>query len=133
MLDARARLSTDDRTTAIDLARKAVAVAERCGDPTAAAEARVTLGQMQLFVDFDTGQETLDRVIREGRTDDRPQTVARALNALGHISGWLGRPDLADTYIALTLEHSEEHNLDLWRIECPRPQRDHRARSGTLD
>ena len=117
VLDARARLSFDDRTAALNLAREAIGVAERCGDPTAAAAASVTLGQVQLFVDFDTGQETLERVIAEGRASGEEEQVARALSNLAHLGGWLDRPDVRSTYIPIALEYSETHNLDLWRID----------------
>jgi DNA-binding CsgD family transcriptional regulator/tetratricopeptide (TPR) repeat protein/GTPase SAR1 family protein len=115
VIDARAQLMWRD-PAALEEAGTAVDVAQRCGDPIAAAEASITLGTAQAFVDFDTGRETLERVVAEGRAHGMAEQVARALSNLGQLSSLLERPDLANAYLATALEHCEEHNLDLWRI-----------------
>ncbi len=115
VLDVSTRLMTDGDAK-IEQAGEAVAVAERCADPVAAAEARVTLGYAQLSVSFDEGRRTLERVIAEERAAGRTQQAARALSALGMFSSWLGRDDLARTTLDVAIEYCERNALDLWRI-----------------
>ncbi len=117
VLHAQARFSDGSPVEALILAREAVAVAERCGEPEVIAETKVTLGRLELSVDFDTGRSTLAGVI-DGcdAPANEPQAVARALTALGAWSRELGRPDLGNMYMARTLGYCEARNLDLWRI-----------------
>ena len=117
VLHAQARFSDDAPEETLGLAREALAVAERCGDDEIIAEARVTLGRIELSVDFDSGKRWLDCLIDERDTPGScPQAVARALNGLGQLSRALGRRDLGHEYMSETLAYCESHNLDLWRI-----------------
>ena len=67
VLHAQARFSDDPPVETLDLAREALAVAERCGDDEIIAEARVTLGRLELSVDFDSGKRLLDSHHRRAR------------------------------------------------------------------
>ena len=117
VLHAQARFSDDPPARVLDRAREAVAVAERCGDEEVIAETKVTLGRLELAVDFNTGSSTLAAVIDESDApSDAPQAIARALTALGAWSRELGRPELGSMYMARTLEYCEARSLDLWRI-----------------
>jgi ATP/maltotriose-dependent transcriptional regulator MalT len=80
------------------------------------AEARITLGEAEMLLDYEAGRETLERVVAECRAAGRTEQVARALSGLGQLSSWVERPDEAATYLHEALEHCEEHTLDLWRI-----------------
>ncbi|MCY7302287.1 MAG: LuxR C-terminal-related transcriptional regulator [Thermoleophilia bacterium] len=117
VLHAQARFSGDPPIKALDVVREAVAVAERCGDGEIIAESKVTLGRLELSVDFDTGKRSLDRIVSErDGPGSSPQAVARALTGLGVLSRAVGRSDLGHEYMAETLAYCETHNLDLWRI-----------------
>lgn len=111
----RARLSYGSRD-AVGLARRAVGIAQRCGDEADAARALVTLGTAQLFFDFDEGRETLERVVAQGSANGRTEQVARAITALAQLGARFGRPDVSDLYLGIAVEHCEEHSSDLWRI-----------------
>ena len=67
VLHAQARFSDDAPARTLGLAREAVAVAERCGDEEIIAETKVTLGRLELSLDFDRGKRSLDRIIGAAR------------------------------------------------------------------
>ena len=117
MLHAQARFADDASEETLGRAREALAIAERCGDEEIIAEAKVTLGRLELSVNFDSGKKSLDRIIDEREAPGScPQAVARALNGMGYFSRALGRPDLGHHYMTETLAYCEARNLDLWRI-----------------
>jgi DNA-binding CsgD family transcriptional regulator/tetratricopeptide (TPR) repeat protein len=116
VLNAQALLSWDDRPRQLELARAAVEIAQRCGAETDEAEARITLGEAEMLLDYGAGCAALERVVAECRAAGRTEQVARALSGLGQLSSWVERPDEAASYLRAALEHCEEHNLDLWRI-----------------
>ena len=116
VLNAQAELSWDDRSRQLELARTAVAVAEGCGAERVAADARITLAEAQMCVDFETGRESLELIVAECRAAGQAEQAARALSGLGQLSSWAERPDEAAAHLRAALEHCEEHTLDLWRI-----------------
>ena len=83
MLHAQARFSDDAPEETLGLAREALAVAERCGDEEIIAEARVTLGRLELSVDFDSGKRWLDCII-----DEREAPIAVRRRSRARSTGW---------------------------------------------
>ena len=117
VLHSRSLLIWDsDIDACIDLAREAGEMADRCGDAETGAEARVTVGSVELQRDVAFGREILEIAAAECHARGLKQQAARALNNLGAFG--VIHPDhrLANEFLPVALEYCVAHNLDLWRI-----------------
>ena len=110
------RLNSDDLSAAADLSRRAIAIAETCGDGRTVQQGLITLGTAELWEDPNEGREALERAITLAKTIGNHVQVARALNNLGSAGVYHRSHDLANTYLPAALDYCTEHNLDLWRI-----------------
>ena len=104
-----------DLGEAIELARRAEEVAVRCGDPVTAAQARVTVGTLELRRDVTLGRSILESFVADSRETHLVQ-AGRALNNLGAWGVMTHDHTLADTFLPQALEHCTRYALDLWRI-----------------
>jgi len=104
------------RDECLALAREAVDLADRNDEPAIAAEARITIGIVELFGGNPGGRELLERVAAESREQGLVEQAAHALNALGAVGALQHDHALADRYLPETLEYCVQRNLDLWRI-----------------
>jgi DNA-binding CsgD family transcriptional regulator/tetratricopeptide (TPR) repeat protein len=117
VLDAAGRFGKDgDPAARIELARKAVVIAERFGDEHVAGHARVTLGGATAELDLDTGLPLLEEAAEIARRSGEAEVVARALNYMGYVCAAQYRYELADAYYDAGLRHCAQHTSDLWRI-----------------
>ena len=117
VLHAQARFADDATDETLGLAREALAVAERCGDEEIIAEAKVTLGRLELSVDFDSGKRSLDRIIDEREAPGAVRRRSRARSTgWGCLSRALRPPGSRARLHDRTLAYCESRNLDLWRI-----------------
>ena len=99
-----------------DLARRAIELAERSDDRETALDALVTLGTAELRRDGKAGRTILERAATIGRQQGNDEMVARALNNIGALAAAHYEHETANRYLAAALEHSVEHDQDLWRI-----------------
>jgi DNA-binding CsgD family transcriptional regulator/tetratricopeptide (TPR) repeat protein len=118
VLWTRSRMSDVDGNLdeCLALARHAVDLADRCGDARIAAEARITIGSVELYAGHARGRELLERVAAECREQGLVEQTAHALNNLGAIGALRHDHALADTFLPEALEYCVQRNLDLWRI-----------------
>jgi DNA-binding CsgD family transcriptional regulator/tetratricopeptide (TPR) repeat protein len=105
-----------DLGAAIELARRAEEIAVRCGDLETAAQARVSVGTLELRRDVTLGRSILEGFVADSRTTHVVQT-GRALDNLGAWGVITYDHALADTVLAEALEHCTRYTLDLWRID----------------
>ena len=118
VLHSRSLLIYDsDIDACIELAREAENIAVRCGDLETAAEARVTIGSVELRRDAALGQKTLKVTAADCRARGLKQQAARALDSLGAFGASRHDHALANEFLAVALEYCIAHNLDLWRID----------------
>lgn len=113
---AQLRLNMNDLDASIAWARRAIDIAERCGDEATLGMALITLGTAEIERDVTEGRPTLEQAVAVGRESGRVVQVARALNNLGRAGVVHRSHELANTYLRAALEHCTEQNLDLWRI-----------------
>ena len=104
-----------DLDLSVGLAREAEEIAVRRGDLETAAQARVSVGTLELRRNVTLGRSILEGFVADSRETHVVQT-ARALNSLGAFAALTLDHDLANTFLPAALEHCIEHNLDLWRI-----------------
>jgi DNA-binding CsgD family transcriptional regulator/tetratricopeptide (TPR) repeat protein len=105
-----------DLGASLGLARQAEEVAIRCGDLETAAQARVTIGALELRRNVTFGRSILEGFVADSRETHVVQT-ARALDNLGVWGVMTHDHALADTALAEALEHCTRYTLDLWRID----------------
>ena len=95
--------------------------------------ARVTLGYAQLFVSFDEGRRTLERVIAEEGRAGRTQQTARALRPPSAPGQQLaGRDRFARTTLDVAIDVLRAPRSGPLADPQPRRRRDRGARAGTL-
>jgi DNA-binding CsgD family transcriptional regulator/tetratricopeptide (TPR) repeat protein len=112
----RALLVSDaDLVTAIELSRQAEEIALRRGDLETAAQARVSMGTLELRRDVARGRSILEDFVAESRKTQLVQ-AARALNNLGAWGVLTYDHALADSFLPDALKHCTRYTLDLWRI-----------------
>ena len=117
VLLARAHIAWDtDIEAAIQLARAAEDTARRYGDLETAAEARVSIGSLELQRNPELGRSILVDTAAECRATGLKQQAARALNNLGGRGAARHDHQLANEFLPAAFEYCVEHNLDLWRI-----------------
>jgi DNA-binding CsgD family transcriptional regulator len=107
-------LNSNELEACVAAARRALALATRCGDGDIAVHALNSLGTSRLLSGDDEGLatllESLDRSLAEGRHEH----VGRAYIHLVDVAKRNRRWDLMDRYFAAGLAYCEDHGLDLW-------------------
>jgi DNA-binding CsgD family transcriptional regulator/tetratricopeptide (TPR) repeat protein len=117
VLLARAHVIWDtDIESCVQLARAAEDIARRFGDLETAAEARVTVGSVELRRDVAFGRSILVEAAAECSAAGLKLQTARALNTLGGFGAGRHDHELANEFLPAAFEYCVEHNLDLWRI-----------------
>ena len=117
VLTSRAHLIwTDDIERALELCRKAESIAVANGDAFAAAQARVSVGTLELRRDRVLGRHLLEAAATELREAGQKEQAARALNNLGGYGAQVYDHDLANEFLTAALEYCADNTLDLWRI-----------------
>ncbi len=117
VLLSRAHIVWDtDIAACVELARSAEDIARRHGDLETAAEARITIGSLELQRDLLLGRSILVETAAECRAAGLKLQTARALNNLGGFGAVRHDHQLANEYLPAAFEYCVEHNLDLWRI-----------------
>jgi DNA-binding CsgD family transcriptional regulator/tetratricopeptide (TPR) repeat protein len=117
VLLSRAHVIWDtDIESCVRLARAAEDIARRFGDLETAAEARVTVGSIELRRDVAFGRSILVETAAECRATGLKLQTARALNNLGGFGAARHDHQLANEFLPAAFEYCVEHNLDLWRI-----------------
>jgi DNA-binding CsgD family transcriptional regulator len=105
-----------DLDASVELARRAEDVALRCGDLETAAQARVSVGTLELRRNGVLGRSILEGFVADSREIHLAQT-GRALDNLGAWGVLTYDHALADTVLPQALEHCTRYTLDLWRID----------------
>ena len=117
VLTSRAHLIwTDDIDRALEICRKAESIAVAHDDAFAAAQARVSIGTLELRRDRAVGRRLLEEAAIELRATGQKEQAARALNNLGGYGALVYDHDLANEFLAAALEYCADNTLDLWRI-----------------
>jgi DNA-binding CsgD family transcriptional regulator len=117
VLSSRALLVwTDDIDRTIELCRRAEAVATAHGDTPTAADARVTIGTVELRRNRALGRQILEDAAAAFGEAALKEQAARALNNLGGFGAAVHDHDLANQFLPAALEYCVDHTLDLWRI-----------------
>lgn len=100
----------------LELAWRALEIAERCGDQETAAHARVSALTAEMVRDRVAGRALLEEAAAELRERGLVEQAARTLNNLGTLGAVWHEHELANTFLPAALDYCVEHNLDLWRI-----------------
>ena len=117
VLTSRAHLVwTDDIDRSLELSRRAESLAITHGDPVAAADARVTIGTLELRRDPAVGRQLLVEAAADLKAAGLKEQAARALNNLGGYGAAVHDHALANEFLPAALEYCVDHTLDLWRI-----------------
>ena len=102
----------------LELADRARAIGERCGDAFISGHATVTLGSWTMTVDRARGITILEDAERWADDLGQYEIGARALNVLAGRSAVPGSRDDAREYARRAIAYCAEHMQDLWRINA---------------
>ena len=110
------RSNYDDLDGAIDWGTRAIALAERTGDPVTLVEASITAGTAELLRDGVHAAVTLERALDLARRHELPARVVRAMHNLAYGALEHHAHELAQRWLDAGLEYCDELELDLWRL-----------------
>jgi DNA-binding CsgD family transcriptional regulator len=117
VLASRAHLLwTSDIDRALEMCRQAEAIAIVHDDAFGAAQARVSIGSLELRRDRAVGRRLLEEAAMELRATGQKEQSARALNNLGGYGALVYDHDLANEFLTAALGYCVDNTLDLWRI-----------------
>ncbi len=106
----------DDIDRTIELCWRANTIALAHGDAATAADARVTIGSVELRRNPSLGRQLLETAAADLREAGLKEQAARALNNLGGYGADVHDHALANHFLPAALQYCIDHTLDLWRI-----------------
>jgi DNA-binding CsgD family transcriptional regulator len=110
------RANYDDFDGAIDWGTRAIALAERAGDPVTLVDASITAGTAELLRDGVHAVGTLEGALELARRHELPARVVRAMHNLARGALDHHAHELAWRWLEAALEYCDELELDLWRL-----------------
>ncbi len=113
---ANVRFLNHDFHDAIELADKALAVAETIGHVGEALSARNIVGSSRLFLDYEAGCRELEANLAAARDAGRIATAGHAYTNLGSSSCELYHLRRAERYLDEGITFAAEHDLDRYRF-----------------
>ena len=113
---AHLQLYEDDLDAAVDVGRRAAAIAAACDDAVIEVDAAITSGFAELLRDGPGHSQTLEAALGTARVRAMTGLVPRALNALGYAAVDARDHAMAERWIAEGLAYTEGQDLDLWRL-----------------
>ena len=105
-----------DKEAAIRYGDEAVAVAREVGTPDVEVHAATTAGTARALLRDPAGAHQVEEAVKLGIDRGLGEFAARALNNLGLLSLWRGRPRDAHTSFDRMIEYTMAHELDAWYI-----------------
>ncbi len=117
------RMIARDNDEAIRWGQRAVALAERLGDPAVIASALNSIGSATIHIDYEAGCALLERSRQVAREAGSDLLIVNADTNLGSGSGEVHRFERADAYLANGIAQALEREIDpsyqqSWRAVC---------------
>ena len=100
-----------DRREAIELARRALALAEERGDERVAASALNTIGMSRVHLGDEGGLDDLREAVTRGEQANSPDEASRALNNLMNMCWWVARLDEAEACLAAAMDFASRFGI----------------------